>query len=185
MSESPVVRPCSPHDLEALNDLYNHFVRTSHATFDLEEIDLRRRREWYAHHLTQRHRVLVAVGGSGLLGFASSGRYRGRAGYDTSVETGCYGRPESQGEGVGRRLYGRLLADLEGAGVHRALAGIAQPNPASVALHLAMGFRSVGRFTEQGRKFGRYWDVAWYERPLALSESPSQRSKEGGRPPLK
>jgi phosphinothricin acetyltransferase len=29
-----------------------------------------------------------------------------------------------------------------------------------------MGFRPVGAFTEQGYKFGRYWDVVWLERPL-------------------
>ena len=52
--------------------------------------------------------------------------------------------------------------------VHRAYAGIVVPNPASVRLHEAFGFRHVGPFTEQGRKFGRYWDVAWYERPVPL-----------------
>ncbi|MGH7985753.1 MAG: GNAT family N-acetyltransferase, partial [Candidatus Binataceae bacterium] len=40
------------------------------------------------------------------------------------------------------------------------------PNAASAALHRRFGFKSVGIFTANGRKFGRYWDVAWYERPL-------------------
>ena len=40
------------------------------------------------------------------------------------------------------------------------------PNDASVRLHLRFGFREVGRFSEVGRKFGRYWDVAWYEKAL-------------------
>jgi L-amino acid N-acyltransferase YncA len=31
-----------------------------------------------------------------------------------------------------------------------------------------MGFRPVGTFTEQGYKFGRYWDVVWVERALIL-----------------
>jgi phosphinothricin acetyltransferase len=55
---------------------------------------------------------------------------------------------------------------LEGEDVHRAYAGIALPNPASIALHERFGFKRVAHFTEQGRKFGRYWDVAWYEKPL-------------------
>jgi phosphinothricin acetyltransferase len=50
--------------------------------------------------------------------------------------------------------------------VHRALAGIAQPNEASVALHRRFGFHLVAHFSEQGRKFDRYWDVDWYERAL-------------------
>jgi phosphinothricin acetyltransferase len=50
--------------------------------------------------------------------------------------------------------------------VHRAYAGIALPNPASVALHERFGFKKVAHFSEQGRKFGRYWDVAWFEKSL-------------------
>jgi phosphinothricin acetyltransferase len=40
------------------------------------------------------------------------------------------------------------------------------PNDASVAFHEHFGFARAGYFTEQGRKFGRYWDVAWYEKRL-------------------
>jgi L-amino acid N-acyltransferase YncA len=29
-----------------------------------------------------------------------------------------------------------------------------------------MGFRRVGVFTANGRKLGKYHDVAWYERPV-------------------
>ena len=50
--------------------------------------------------------------------------------------------------------------------MHRAFAGITLPNAASVALHERFGFTAVGTFTEQGRKFGRYWDVVWFEKPL-------------------
>jgi phosphinothricin acetyltransferase len=48
----------------------------------------------------------------------------------------------------------------------RALAGIAQPNAASVALHRQFGFHLVAHFSEQGRTVGRYWDVDWYERTI-------------------
>ena len=46
------------------------------------------------------------------------------------------------------------------------VAGIAQPNPASVALHQRFGFRQVGVFESVGFKFGKYWDVAWFERSM-------------------
>jgi phosphinothricin acetyltransferase len=55
--------------------------------------------------------------------------------------------------------------------VHRAYAGIALPNPASVPLHERFGFKRVGHFTEQGREFGHYWDVAWYEKPLGAEST--------------
>jgi phosphinothricin acetyltransferase len=98
------------------------------------------------------------------VGFASSGRHLERGAYDTTVDTSVYLAPDAVGRGIGEALYTTLFDALRGQDLHRALAGVAQPNPASVALHLRFGFRRVAHFSEQGRKFGRYWDVDWYER---------------------
>jgi phosphinothricin acetyltransferase len=167
MSSIPTtVRPATQGDLAAINDVYNHYVRTSHATFDLEEHDLAWRRVWLEERSSPVHRVFVAERDGRALGYASSGPYRPRAAYETSVETSVYVSPDATGLGIGTALYGALFEALDGTGIHRALAGIALPNDPSIALHVAFGFRPVGRFTEQGRKFGRYWDVAWYERPM-------------------
>ena len=70
------------------------------------------------------------------------------------------------GRGLGVRLYAALFDRLADEDVHRAVAGITLPNPASIALHRRFGFRDVGVFSENGRKLGRYWDVAWLERDL-------------------
>ena len=98
------------------------------------------------------------------VGYAASVPYRPRAAYAPSVETSVYVAPSHVAQGLGSTLYGALLSELEGEDVHRAYAGIAMPNPASVRLHERCGFHRAGYYTEQGRKFGRYWDVAWYER---------------------
>ena len=81
------------------------------------------------------------------------------------------------GRGAGSKLYTELFRSLENEDVHRAYAGVSLPNPASIALHERFGFKRVAHFTEQGRKFGRYWDVAWYEKPLG---APDARSKSPG-----
>ena len=100
------------------------------------------------------------------VGYASSSVFRPKAAYETSVETSVYVDPGWTGRGVGSRLYERLFAALEQEDVHRAYAGITLPNSGSVALHERFGFTLVGVFTHAGRKFGRYWDVAWYEKHL-------------------
>ena len=64
-----------------------------------------------------------------------------------------------------------MFKALDGEDVHRAYAGIALPNPASIGLHERFGFKRVAHFTEQGRKFSRYWDVAWYEKPLGADSA--------------
>ena len=163
------VREAVLSDLEGLNEIYDHYVRASHATFDVEPLDLARRRRWFEERRTRSHRVVVAARPGGIAGYASSGPHRPKPAYATTVETSVYVEPSWLGRGVGSALYALLFELLDASDVHRAVAGIAQPNPASVALHERFDFRRVGTFSEQGRKFDRYWDVDWYERPPGSS----------------
>jgi phosphinothricin acetyltransferase len=152
-------------DLEAISEIYAHYVRTSAISFDLEVPSADSRREWFAMFDTSgRHRLLVAHDEGRTVAYAASAPYRPRAAYAPSVETSVYVTPSRVGQGLGSALYGALMSELEREDVHRAYAGIGMPNPASVRLHERFGFRRAGYYTEQGRKFGRYWDVAWYER---------------------
>jgi len=102
-----------------------------------------------------------------VVGWATTSPFRPRAAYATTVESSVYLRPGSLGKGIGARLYTELFRSIEGEDVERVVAGITLPNPASVRLHRRFGFRRVGTFHRVGRKLGRYWDVAWYERPLS------------------
>ena len=161
------VRPGQVDDLEQLNDLYNHYIRETPITFDIEPWTMEQRREWFSHYaLEGRHRLMVAVADDRVLGYASSSKFRPKQAYEPSVESSVYLLPDTTGRGLGTALYEALFEALEGEDVHRAYAGITLPNAASVALHQRFGFAEVGRFTEQGRKFGRYWDVVWLEKPL-------------------
>ena len=164
------VRPGTRRDLKAVNDIYNHYVVESHITFDDDPMTMEARRDWFDHYAKAgRHRLLVAMEGDRVVGYATSSRYRPKPGYLTSVETSIYLLPDAVGKGTGGKLYAELFKALEGEDIHRAYAGIALPNPASIALHEKLGFKRVALYTEQGRKFGRYWDVAWFEKPLGVA----------------
>jgi phosphinothricin acetyltransferase len=161
------IRAAAENDLAAINDIYNHYVTGAHFTFDIEPISLEARREWFTHYAREgRYQVLVAVSDGAVRGFSSSSRFRPKPAYETSVETSIYLAPDMVARGAGTRLYEQLFKLLENEDVHRAYAGIALPNPASIALHERFGFERVAHFTEQGRKFGKFWDVAWYEKRL-------------------
>lgn len=154
-------------DLDALTALYNHYVRTSPITFDTEPFTPSQRRPWLLSHAPAGpHRLLVARAAGQLLGYATSGPLRPKPAYLSSVEVSVYCAPQAMGQGVGTLLYQRLFSDLSTEDVHRAYAGIAQPNEASHRLHVRFGFQPLGTYREVGRKFGRYWDVTWYEKPL-------------------
>lgn len=109
---------------------------------------------------------LVAVGDGTVVGYAYASAHRARAAYATSVDVTCYVAEAGRRQGIGRALYGQLLAEVATAGYHAAVAGITLPNAASVGLHEAMGFRAVGVFREIGFKLGRFHDVGYWHRLL-------------------
>jgi phosphinothricin acetyltransferase len=163
------VRAGTNDDLPALTALYNHYVEHDHATFDITPFSVEQRRGWLAHYADSGpHRLLVADDGGGgdLLGYATSSRFRDKAAYDTSVETTIYVDDAAVGRGVGTALYTALFDTLRTEGLHRAYAGIALPNDASMALHRRFGFVEIGTYHEVGHKLGRYWDVCWLEKAL-------------------
>ena len=163
----PTIQPATETDLVGLTDIYNHYVITSPVTFDLEPFSVDGRREWFSHYgESGPHRLLVAREEDRILGYATSSRFRPKGAYDTSVETTVYCHPEHGGRGVGTLLYSALFETLEKEDVHRAFAGITLPNPASEALHRRFEFTRIGVFKEVGRKFDRYWDVAWFGKTL-------------------
>ncbi|WP_329272989.1 GNAT family N-acetyltransferase [Streptomyces sp. NBC_01451] len=164
-----LVRPGVEDDLEALTDLYNHYVRETPTTFDIKTFTPQERRPWLLSYPEDGpHRLMVAadMDSQRILGYATSGPFRAKPAYGTTVEVTVYLAPDAGGRGIGTLLYEALFEVLAGEDVHRALAGVVPPNEASVRLHERFGFRYVGTYREVGRKFGRYWDVAWYEKEL-------------------
>ena len=153
-------------DLEALTALYNHYIRETAITFDLEPYTVEARRPWFdAFAETGRHQLFVAEDSGQVVGWACTRMFRERRAYDTSAETSVYLAPEAHRRGLGTQLYTRLFEALAGEDVHRFIAGITLPNEASIALHARFGFERVGVMREVGRKFGRYRDVLWMEKP--------------------
>ena len=165
------VRPATLDDLQALTDIYNYYVVHTAITFDVGPFAAHDRRRWFDDHSgSGRYRLLVAVDSRGdRLGYATTSRWRPKAAYDTTVEASVYCHPDAIGRGCGAALYRALFDAIAAEDVRTIVAGVSLPNPASIRLHERFGFQLVGVFHGVGRKFDKYWDVAWFERPLALS----------------
>jgi len=158
-----LIRAVEQGDVAAIAEIYDHYVRRTTATFDLEAPSVaewqRRRRS--AVHLGQPW--MVAEEDGVVLGFASLSSFRPKAAYHSTVETTIYLAAGHVGRGLGRPLYEAALREAASRGFHLAVAGITLPNRRSVLLHEALGFVSVGVFEEVGYKHDAWRNVGWWQ----------------------
>jgi phosphinothricin acetyltransferase len=159
------IRPATLDDLPALTAIYNHYIEHTAVTFDTEPFTVDQRRAWFDRYAAHgRYRLLVCAVDGVVAGYTSASRYHERRAYDTTVESTIVCAPEFVGRRLGDHLYGALFTALAGEPVHAVVAAITVPNEASCAIHERFGYRRVGVIEEAGWKFGRYWDVALYQR---------------------
>ena len=164
--EAPVyVRDATPADFERINEIYNWTIVDNHVSFDTEPWDLARRREWWDGR-PEGLDVLVAELDGEVVGVAYSSFYRPKPAYRSSAETTIVLDTAYLRRGIGIALLGALIERIRHRGFHRAVAIIALPNDASIALHHHLGYRTVGTLTEVGQKLDRHWDTTLLELDL-------------------
>lgn len=162
-----LVRHCGPGDYDAVVRIYNHYIENSPATFDVVPYSVGARASWFAQFTEDGpHQLLVAAMNDLVLGYCCSTQFKTRPAYDVSVETTAYVDAGATGQGIGKQMYATLMAKLASTGVHGAYAGVTLPNDGSVKLHESLGFTRIGVFEEVGRKFDKYWSVAWFQKRL-------------------
>ena len=169
---TPLIRAADPaRDAAACAEIYAPYVTGTAISFEevppgADEMAARIRR------VTAIHPWLVADGGGRALGFAYADRHGDRAAYRWAADVAVYVALGSHRRGVGRALYTVLLRLLADAGLRRAYAGVTLPNPASVALHEALGFRPIGVYRRAGWKHGAWHDVGWWGLDLGAEIDP-------------
>ncbi len=163
-------RFATENDAPALRDIYGQYIATS-ITFETELPTVEEfagriqdiRREWP---------YLIWEEDGRAAGYAYAHHARERAAYNWYVELSIYLDRSRTGRGAGARLYALLLDMLRLQGVKTAMGCVTAPNPASEALHRAMGFRLTGTSLNAGYKNGAWHDVLWFEKAIGLYDIP-------------
>ncbi|MCG2585625.1 arsinothricin resistance N-acetyltransferase ArsN1 family B [Massilia sp. TS11] len=166
------IRPAQPGDAAAIAAIYNPYVLETCISFEEQPVGAEEIAARLARTVGAGLPWLVIEADGELLGYAYASKWRERAAYRHSVETSVYLAPAAHGRGLGRQLYTALLERLRALGMHCAIGGIAQPNPASVALHESLGFVQVALFKEVGFKAGDWRDVGYWQLQLQPKENP-------------
>jgi L-amino acid N-acyltransferase YncA len=155
------IRELTPADWQAVEAIYAEGIATGDATFETETPTWA---EFDAGRLPD-HR-LVAVDGNRVVGWAALSPTSRRECYAGVVEHSVYVEESSQGRGIGRALLEALVASADAAGIWTIQTSIFPENAASLALHLRVAFRIVGRRERIARLNGIWRDTLLLERRL-------------------
>ena len=157
------IRDAVEADLPGIMDIYNDAVANTTAIWNEAVVDLADRRAWFDARRARGFPVLVALRNRQVIGYASYGDWRAFDGFRHTVEHSVYIRGEARGTGTGKRLMKALIDRAGFNGIHVMVGCIEAENAASIKLHEKLGFRTVGRFSEVGIKFGRWLDLICME----------------------
>ena len=163
------IRRAIPSDAEHILAIYRPIVEESNISFETDPPSCEEISRRIATTL-ETYEWLVAYDQVGMAGYAYASQYRPRQAYRYSVETTVYVNEKCRRQGVGKNLYDVLFSSLDALGFHSAYAGIAMPNSASIALHKAAGFESIGVFQDAGFKFEKWHDVSWWQRKVCMNK---------------
>jgi L-amino acid N-acyltransferase YncA len=158
-----IIRSAAEPDAAAIASLYNYYVANTVITFEEEPVGAPDMAARILEVQRQGLPWLVAERAGDVVGYAYANRWKARSAYRHSVETTIYLAHGREGGGIGKTLYGALLANLKDLGVHAVIGGAALPNAASAALHEKLGFEHVAHFRQVGFKQGRWVDVDYWQ----------------------
>ena len=173
MTEQINIRMATPDDARALLEIYAPYVLQTGITFEYEvpDEDVFRRR---IEDVLKKYPYLVALAHGCVVGYAYAKELGERAAFSRSAETAIYLKRDWRGKGLGRQLYGELERILRLQNVTNLYAAVSYREAedetithASPLFHLSMGYQKVAHFSKCGYKFGRWYDIVWYEKHIS------------------
>jgi phosphinothricin acetyltransferase len=168
------IRFAEPEDAADIVAVYGPYCDGSVISFELAAPTVEQMRE-RIDRITQQFPWLVCEIDGRVAGYVYACPHRERAAYRWAVDVAVYIAPKHHRRGIGQALYSVLLHILREQGYVKAYAGVTLPNPGSVGLHEAAGFRPLAVYCGVGYKFGKWLDVGWWELDLRpQSENPQE-----------
>ena len=159
---------------EAILSIFNEAILNSTALYDYKPRTLDNMSTWFETKTNGNYPVLGIEHENGdLMGFASFGTFRAWPAYKYTVEHSIYVASTYRGQGIGRLLLTSLIETAQSLDYHTLIGGIDASNIASITLHEKLGFTHCGTLKQVGFKFGRWLDLAFYQRVLVTPEQPT------------
>jgi phosphinothricin acetyltransferase len=162
-------------DAEAINAIYNHYVRTSAATFQADDETTAERVEELRTRPSDQPMIVLEADGE-IVGWGALSPFRSRCAYRDTIELTIYVRHDCHRRGYGRVIVQDLIARGRSLGYHTLLAASCEESVGSIALLKSLGFDDAGTMREVGCKFGRRFDVIYLQ--LMLPAPPGESENQ-------
>lgn len=159
------IRLATPGDAGIINDIQNHYVLTSTATFHTEPLTLEERLAWLKNR-SPAHPVNVAQAEGGIVGWGALEVFRNRPAYRHTAEFSVYVHHAWHRRGIGRAILTDLETRARALEYHSLVGGCCSESGPVIALLESLGYDRVAHFREVGCKFDRWLDVVFLERLL-------------------
>ena len=153
------IAPMLPEDWPVVRRIYADGIATGNATFETGPPDWE---TWDRNHLSECR--LVARIADVVVGWAALSPVSARACYAGVAEHSIYVEVTQRGRGIGKLLLAAFVAESEDAGFWTLQSSIFPENQASIAIHLACGFRILGRRKRVAMLNGEWRDTVIMER---------------------
>ena len=167
------IRAAAEDDAEAIAAIYAHHVLHGVASYDLDPPNAEFHRDNIRRILAASWPFLVAELNGAVAGYAYVTQFRDRAAYRFTAENSIYVNPDYLRRGIGKTLLKTLLDRASSYGFRTIIAVIGGAEPASIAVHAALGFQEVGRLKGVGWKHERWLDSVYMQIDLP-SSSPAR-----------
>ncbi len=170
------IRPATPDDAREILSIYAPYIMETGVTY---EYDVPSEESFRARivGITEKYPYLVAFEEDRMIGYAYAQALGERAAFSHSVETAIYLAHDVRGKGLGSLLYEELERILKLQNVTNVYAAVSYREQedetithASPLFHLAVGYRKAAHFRKCGYKFGRWYDLIWFEKYIGHHE---------------
>ncbi|GAB7087088.1 GNAT family N-acetyltransferase [Marinifilum fragile] len=161
------IRPATPTDLPAINEIYNQAVRKRFCTADLEEVSMQEREKWFVSHNPDTHPVFVVEENNEIIGWMCYSPYRqGRRALQTAVEVSYYLHNDHQGKGIGSQLLNFAIKQAPQYHIKHLFAILLEPNTASIKLLEKFGFERWACLPNIANIDGEWCSHVYYGREI-------------------
>jgi phosphinothricin acetyltransferase len=154
------IRPLQEADWPDVAAIFEEGMATGFATLDTEVPTWE---AWNARFLPD-HRMVAAGRFGTIAGWAALAPVSERGVYAGVAEVSVYVAAAMRGQGFGSHLLNALITGSEAGGIWTLQASVFPENEASIRLHHANGFRTVGVRERIGERNGIWHDITLMER---------------------